>query len=170
MGIIPGGEGGPPVTTIRVFRSSGDLRFATLDGKQRGAVLGTRVANRRGVYPGVDWITLTTVGTELNAVTGTPIPREVRLEVTGVFDTGMYEYDNGYIYVSLPVAQRLADLGDAVTGLEVRTKNRWDAPRVAEQLATTLGSPYRTEEWQAQNNSAFAARQVEMLRMSSLLL
>ncbi len=170
MGIIPEGEGGPPVTTIRDFRSSGDFRFATLDGKQRGAVLGTRLANRLGVYPGVDSITLTTVGTELNAVTGTPIPREVRLEVTGVFDTGMYEYDNGYIYVSLPVAQRLADLGDAVTGLEVRTKNRWDAPRVAEQLATTLGYPYRTEDWQAQNNSLFSALKLEKLGMTFILL
>lgn len=170
MGIIPEGEGGPPVTTIRSFRSSGDFRFATLDGKQRGAVLGTRLANRLGVFPGVDSITLTTVGTEVNAVTGTQIPREVRLEVTGVFDTGMYEYDNGYIYVSLPVAQQLADLGGAVTGLEVRTKNRWDAPRVAEQLATTLGYPYRTEDWQAQNNSLFSALKLEKLGMTFILL
>ena len=42
-------------------------------------------------------------------------------EVTRLFETGMYEYDNSYIYMPLPVAQDFASLGDAVTGLEVQT-------------------------------------------------
>ena len=170
MGIIPEGEGGPPVTTIRAFRTAGDFRFQTTDGKQAGAVLGAKLANRLGVYPGTDSITLTTVGTAVNPVTGTPIPRELHLEVTGVFDTGMYEYDNGYIYVALPMAQQLADLGSDVTGLEVRTRDREVAPVVAEQLATLLGYPYRTEDWQAQNHALFQALRLEKLGMTFILL
>ena len=170
MGIIPEGEGGPPVTSIRAFRTSGDFRFETTDGKQRGAVIGARLANRLNVYPGVDSITLTTAGSEVSPVTGTPIPREIRLEVTGVFDTGMYEYDNGYIYVSLAVAQQLAGLGSDVTGLELRTRDRWEAPGIAQRLATTLGYPYRTEDWQAQNNSLFQALKLEKLGMTFILL
>ena len=135
MGILPEGESGPPVTSIRDHATAGDFRFATTDGQQRGAVLGSKLANRLGVYPGVDSITLTTVGSEVSPVTGTPIPREVRLEVTGVFDTGMYEYDNGYVYVSLPVAQELGGLGHDVTGLEIRTSDRWQAHSVADRLA-----------------------------------
>jgi lipoprotein-releasing system permease protein len=170
MGIVPEGEGGPPVTSIRSYRTSGDFRFQTLDGKQRGAVIGSRLANRLQVYPGADSITLTTVGSAISPVTGTPIPREVRLEVTGVFDTGMYEYDNGYIFVSLPVAQRLADLGNDVTGLEVRTKDRWAAPAVAESIAKKLGYPFRTDDWQAQNSSLFSALRLEKLGMTFILL
>ena len=170
MGIIPEGEGGPPVTTIRAFRTAGDFRFQTTDGKQAGAVLGAKLANRLGVYPGTDSITLTTVGTAINPVTGTPIPRELHLEVTGVFDTGMYEYDNGYIYVALPMAQKLADLGSDVTGLEVRTRDREVAPVVAEQLAMLLGYPYRTEDWQAQNHALFQALRLEKLGMTFILL
>jgi lipoprotein-releasing system permease protein len=170
MGIVPEGEGGPPVTSIRSYRTSGDFRFATEDGKQRGAVIGSRLANRLQVFPGADSITLTTVSSTVSPVTGTPIPREVRLEVTGVFDTGMYEYDNGYIYVSLPVAQELADLRNDVTGIEVRTKDRWIAPQVAEVLAKDLGYPYRTEDWQAQNNSLFSALKLEKLGMTFILL
>jgi lipoprotein-releasing system permease protein len=170
MGIIPEGEGGPPVTTIRSYRTSGDFRFHTLDGKQQGAVIGAKLANKLSVYPGADSITLTTVGAEVSPVTGTPVPREIRLEVTGVFDTGMYEYDNGYIFVSLPVAQRLADLGQDVTGLEVRTKDRFVAPGVAQSLAKKLGYPYRTEDWQAQNSSLFSALRLEKLGMTFILL
>lgn len=170
MGILPQGEGGPPVTTIREHATAGDFRFETTDGQRRGAVLGARLANRLGVYPGVDSITLTTVGSEVSPVTGTPVPREVRLEVTGIFDTGMYEYDNGYVYVSLPVAQELAGLGHDVTGLEIRTSDRWKAHDVADRLAKELGYPYRTEDWQAQNSSLFQALKLEKAGMTLILM
>jgi lipoprotein-releasing system permease protein len=170
MGILPEGEGGPPVTSIREHATAGDFRFATTDGQQRGAVLGSKLANRLGVYPGVDSITLTTVGSEVSPVTGTPIPREVRLEVTGIFDTGMYEYDNGYVYVSLPVAQELAGLHSDVTGLELRTSDRWKAHEVQERLANELGYPYRTEDWQQQNGSLFQALKLEKAGMSLILM
>ncbi len=170
MGILPQGVGGPPVTTIREHATAGNFRFETADGQRRGAVVGARLANRLGVYPGVDSITLTTVGSEISPVTGTPIPREVRLEVTGVFDTGMYEYDNGYVYVSLPVAQELAGLGHDVTGLEIRTSDRWKAHDVADRLAKELGYPYRTEDWQAQNSSLFQALKLEKAGMTLILM
>ena len=170
MGILPAGQGGPPVTTIRQHATAGDFRFETTDGERRGAVLGSRLASRLGVYPGVDSITLTTVGSEVSPVTGTPIPREVRLEVTGIFDTGMYEYDNGYVYVSLPVAQELAGLRNDVTGLEIRTSDRWRAHDVADRLAKTLGYPYRTEDWQAQNSSLFQALKLEKAGMTLILM
>lgn len=170
MGILPEGEGGPPVTSIRDHATAGDFRFETTDGERRGAVVGARLANRLGVYPGVDSITLTTVGSEVSPVTGTPIPREMRLEVTGIFDTGMYEYDNGYVYVSLPVAQELAGLHGSVTGLELRTSDRWVAHAVGEQLAKDLGYPYRTEDWQAQNGSLFQALKLEKAGMTLILM
>ena len=169
MGILPEGEGGPPVTTIRSHATGGDFRFATTDGQRRGAVVGSRLANRLGVYPGIDSITLTTVGSEVSPVTGTPIPREVHLEVTGIFDTGMYEYDNGYVFVSLAMAQELAGLKDDVTGLEVRTTSRWTAEGVGKSLQRTLGYPYRTEDWQSQNSSLFQALKLEKLGMTFIL-
>lgn len=170
MGILPEGQSGAPVTSIREHATAGDFRFATTDGRRRGAVLGARLANRLGVYPGIDSITLTTVGSEVSPVTGTPIPREVHLEVTGLFDTGMYEYDNGYVFVSLGVAQELAGLKGDVTGLELRTASRWEAPGIASRLARSLGYPYRTEDWQSQNSSLFQALKLEKLGMSLILM
>ncbi len=169
MGIVPEGQGGPPVTSIRSHATGGDFRFVTSDGQRRGAVLGARLASRLGVYAGIDSVTLTTIGSEVSPVTGTPIAREVRLEVTGVFDTGMYEYDNGYVFIALELAQDLAGLRTDVTGLEVRTTSRWTAPDVAARLARTLGYPYRTEDWQSQNNSLFQALKLEKLGMTFIL-
>jgi lipoprotein-releasing system permease protein len=169
IGMLPQGAG-KPVTTIRSYATAGDFRFASSDGKQRGAVLGERLANRLGVYPGVDSITLTTLGSDVSPVTGEPVPVEMRLEVTGVFNTGMYEYDNQYLAVSLPVAQELAGLHNDVTGLEVATKDRWIASEVSASIQKKLGYPYRTEDWQAQNNSLFQALRLEKLGMTLILM
>ena len=169
MGILPA-DRAKPVTTIRSFATAGDFSFRSSDGKRRGAVLGERLANRLSVYPGIDSITLTTVGADVSPVTGTLVPKEMKLEVTGVFNTGMYEYDNQYLFVSLDVAQELAGIHGDVTGLEVATKDRWIAAEVGASLAKRLGYPYRTEDWQAQNNSLFQALRLEKLGMSLILM
>jgi lipoprotein-releasing system permease protein len=169
MGTVPA-DSGKPVTTIGSYVTAGDFTFRTQDGKRRGAVLGERLSHRLSVYPGVDSITLTTIGSDVSPVTGTLVPKEMKLEVTGVFNSGMYEYDNQYLFVSLDVAQELAGLGADVTGLEVATTDRWAAPDVAKSLMTKLGYPYRTEDWQAQNNSLFQALRLEKLGMSLILM
>ena len=104
-------------------------------------MLGERLSHRLSVYPGIDSITLTTIGSDVSPVTGTPIPKEMKLEVTGVFNTGMYEYDNTYLFVSLDVAQELAGVQHDVTGLEVATKDRWIAADVGASLAKRSAIP-----------------------------
>ena len=98
------------------------------------------------------------------------MPTIRRYVVTGVFETGMYEYDSGYAYMELSAAQDLAGLGTRVTGIDVRTPDRWRASIVAEQLATLLGFPYRTIDWQEQNRSLFSALKLEKLAMFVILL
>jgi lipoprotein-releasing system permease protein len=68
------------------------------------------------------------------------MPKEMKLEVTGVFNTGMYEYDNQYLFVSLDVAQELAGIQEDVTGLEVATKDRWIAAEVGGAIGEEVGA------------------------------
>jgi lipoprotein-releasing system permease protein len=82
----------------------------------------------------------------------------------------MYEYDNAYVYLDLPAAQELAGLGDAVTGLEVRTPTRMEADAVAARLSNVLGFPYRVLTWREQNSSLFQALTLEKLAMRVILL
>jgi lipoprotein-releasing system permease protein len=72
--------------------------------------------------------------------------------------------------MALGAAQQLAQLGTAVTGLEVRTRTRADAPVIARLLADSLGFPYRTEDWQAQNSPLFKALKLEKFGMTFILL
>jgi lipoprotein-releasing system permease protein len=169
-GLPPDGPGVPQVTTIRQRATAGDFKFETLDGKHRGAVLGSKLADKLNVTPGIDSITLMSIDqNSIDSITGYPRAKTERLEVTGIFNTGMYEYDNSYVVVALDVAQQLAQLDTAVTGIEIRTPTRWDAPDVGQRLADTLG-PLRVLDWHQQNNQLFSALKLEKLGMSVILL
>ncbi len=168
-GILPDGPGVPEVTTIRTRATAGDFRFATADGKTRGVVLGKLLAGRLNAYPG-DTLTLVSASGATMSAVGGIVPRFQRYEITGLFETGMYEYDNGWIYMGLDAAKEFAGLGDAVTGIEVRTQDRWKAPEVAATLDESLGFPYRTVDWQEQNRSLFQALKLEKLGMTVILL
>jgi len=105
-------------------------------------------------------------GSRFNPSLGAFIPRYHRFEVTGLFDTGMYEYDNSYVAMDRRVAQRFADLDKAVTGLEVRLADPWQARAFGLRLETELGYPYRALDWQSQNASLFSALKLEKLAMA----
>ena len=170
VGLPPQSRDMPEVTDIRRRATIGDFRFASSDGTGRGIALGKLVAGRLNAFVG-DTVTLVCLGKgEINAVTGQPVPLTMRFEVTGVFDTGMYEYDNAYMYVALPIAQELGGLGDGVTGIEVKPRNSWDAKEVGDALAAKLQFPYRTVDWQEQNKSLFQALKLEKLGMGLILL
>jgi lipoprotein-releasing system permease protein len=172
MGIEPPGAVSQEVTTIRQYAIGGNFEFRTPDGTRRGVVLGRRIADRLGVRAGVDTVTIVPItGVRFNPSVGALVPPPPRRYlVTGVFETGMYEYDNSYVYMSLESAQDLTGLGQAVTGVEVKTSDRWTAPSVARAIEDTLGFPYRAEDWQKQNSSLFQALQLEKLGMSFILL
>ena len=170
MGIVPPTTVGQEVTSIRRTATGGDFTFMDSRGTRNGAVLGARLASRLNVVV-ADSVTLMSLGaTKISPVTGTLTPNIRKYEVTGIFETGMYEYDNAYAIVSLDAARDLAQLGESVTGLEVKTADRWQAPGVARLIADTLGFPYRTEDWQQQNSSLFQALRLEKLGMTVILL
>ena len=172
MGIVPSDSAHPgrDVTSIRSTATGGDFSFRDAHGARNGVVLGDRLARRLNVVV-ADSVTLMSLGsTKISPVTGTLIPNIRKYEVTGIFETGMYEYDNAYVIMSLSAAQDLAQMGVAVTGIEVKTTDRWEAPRVARMIADTLGFPFRTEDWQQQNSSLFQALRLEKLGMAVILL
>ncbi len=170
VGLLPAARGVPDVTTIRSHAVSGDFRFASTDGQQRGVVLGKLLASRFNKWPGDSINLLAAGGAKMNPVTGGLVPRIERFEVTGIVSTGMYEYDNSYAFVALDKAQNLAGLGDGVTGIEVKTTDRWQASSVAAGLVSALGWPYRTVDWEEQNHSLFQALKLEKLGMGVILL
>jgi len=104
-------------------------------------------------------------GTKFNPSLGAYVPKFHRYEVTGLFDTGMYEYDNT-TSPRPPRGAALRGLDTAVTGLEVRLADPEQAQPFGMALETRLGYPYRALDWQSQNASLFSALKLEKLAMA----
>ncbi len=170
FGIVAPERGTPDVTDIRSYIRAGDFRLVSPDSNA-AIVIGQKLAERLNVFPGEHVVLATVPGRlQLSGALGGFVPVIRRYTVTGVFETGMYEYDSGYAYLTLADAQDLAGLGPRVTGIDVKVPDRWRAPETAERLATMLGFPYRAMDWQEQNRSLFQALQLEKLAMAVILL
>ncbi|MDH5235444.1 MAG: ABC transporter permease [Gemmatimonadota bacterium] len=168
-GIPAGDSASEQVTTIRDHAAPGAFQFRASDGSRRGAVLGKRLAGRLGAIPGSRLTIVTAAGGASSPLFGGMMPRFYDFEVTGEFETGMYEYDDNYVFLELEAARELAGLDSAVTGIEVKTADRWIAPDVAAAIDSVLGYPYRTVDWQEQNSGIFRALKLEKLGMAVVL-
>ncbi|HUF26305.1 MAG TPA: ABC transporter permease [Gemmatimonadaceae bacterium] len=170
VGIEREGRGIADVTGIRQHADRGVFQFPSADGRGQGVVLGARLASRLRVGEGDTVRIISPAGSSLNAALGTVLPRLYTFEVSGTFDSGLFEYDQSYVYMPLERAQEFAALGSAVTGIEVRTSSREVAPEVAIGLYEVLGFPYRTIDWKEQNRTLFQALELQKQAMATILL
>jgi lipoprotein-releasing system permease protein len=159
----------PPMTTIHEQLRSGELSLGPTDSGRPGLLVGRRLASRMGLLPGA----LVTIIAGENIKTdplGNYIPVTREYEVSGIFTTGMYEYDSQHLYTTLPAAQDILDLpGDVVSGIAVNVKDAWHAARVGDTISARLGFPYYTQDWMALNQSLFSALKLEKLAMAVIL-
>jgi len=162
--------GSVAVTTLPQTIVQGDLRFATTsDAVDGGVLVGDRLADRLGVQVG-DVVTLIPPKPpRVNAALGLAVPRLFQYEVTGIFRTGMYQYDNQFVVMERKAAQHFAGLGDAISGIEIRVRDPDRAPEVGQRLEQRLGFPFRALDWQAQNAGLFSALQLEKLAMGLVI-
>jgi lipoprotein-releasing system permease protein len=89
--------------------------------------------------------------------------------VTGIFNTGYYDYDANVIATSLENAQDLYNLGDGIHGLMVMLNDPYQAPQIQGQLQQALGDSYRITTWMQENSAILSALIVEKNVMFYLL-
>lgn len=168
-GLEPG-EGTEVVTGVAEVMVQGSFAPRAPDSEvDAGVVVGTRLAGRLNVNPGDRLRMVSPASAQVSRVTGTVTPVWWIVEVTGIFETGMYIYDAEFVMMDRESAQRFAGLDSAVSTLAVRVADPWAAPVVAERIDSVLGYPYRTDTWQDQNASLFAALKLEKLAMGLVI-
>jgi lipoprotein-releasing system permease protein len=171
VGLPAATDASTDVTQIRRYARAGNFSFKATSDTLRAVVIGQQLAQRLNLWPGGTLVLATVPGRlQMSSALGGFVPQIRKFEVTGVFETGMYEYDASYVYMELSAAQDLAGLGASVTGIDVRTPDRLQAAPLARSLETVLGFPYRAVDWQEQNGSLFQALKLEKLAMGVILL
>jgi lipoprotein-releasing system permease protein len=131
-----------------------------------GIIIGKELAGRLGLLVGDKLNVMSPVGTM--GPLGI-IPKIRRFQVVGVFDSGMYEYDSTLAYVSLTAAQDFFNMGDVVSGVEVKVDDIFIADQVASEIERTLGPPYGARDWMKLNRNLFSALKLEKIMMFIIL-
>jgi len=133
-----------------------------------GLILGRSLANTLGVMIG-DQVTIM-----IPAASVTPagmIPRFKRFRVAGVFSAGNgFNFDTKLAFINIEDAQKLMQLGNAVTGLKMKVANIYEAPAISERLAEKLGENYEVGNWTQQFGEFFHAVKLEKTMMFLILL
>lgn len=123
-------------------------------------IVGKQLADDWRMSPG-DYVTLLSPQGRL-----TPYglsPRTRRFRVAGIFDSGFYDYDKNWCFITLASAQALAGTADVVNVLEFRVENPERAGEVARQAEQIAGNDFLAATWMEQNQALFRALRLEKL-------
>lgn len=165
---IPDDPEGMRIAGLMEHLIIGEPPFGPTESGNPGIVVGRGLAQRMGLYQGKVITAVSTRDATLSAAGLSAALR--RFEVTGIFQTGLYQYDDELAMAPLAEAQALFGLGEAVTGIEFDVSDPWEATEVSARLEEALGWPYRVEGWQELNRSLFSALRLEKLGMAVVLI
>lgn len=143
----------------------GKLVTKTESGKPP-ILLGKELANTLGVMEG-DQVSLVSPFGKMGPFGATA--KVKKFEVVGVFDYGMIEYDSSISYVDLKDAMDFFDMSGEASGVEIKVKNIYDAKGLSAELASVLGFPYYTRNWEEVNKSLFKALRLERIAIAIFL-
>jgi lipoprotein-releasing system permease protein len=139
---------------------AGKLDFAPDPDGIDAVLVGKQLAQEWKLTPG-DYVTLTSPQGRL-----TPfgmMPRSRRFRVAGVFDSGFYDYDENWCFLSLPAAQALSGVGDRVSVLEFRLDKPEQAGAIARKVEQAAGAGFAATTWMEENRALFRALRLEKL-------
>jgi len=123
-----------------------------------GILLGQDLALVLGVSVG-DAVTVITSNMTLSPLG--LLPKQKKFVVSGIFATGLYEFDSSTAIVALPVAQKFFGLEGRVTYLQVMIDDIFDAARLKERLKSVLPPLAYVTTWMELNKSLFSALKLE---------
>jgi lipoprotein-releasing system permease protein len=96
------------------------------------------------------------------------LPRVKSFKVVGIFEIGMYEFDNGLALIDLEDAQKLYRI-DGVTGVRLKLHDMFTAPAVSRALLSTLPTDAEVRDWTMSHANFFRAVQMEKRVMFIIL-
>lgn len=155
------------VTNLHKSMVEGNLKSLEEEvGKTPGVVIGKELAKNLGLYLGETVDVISPMG---NITPLGMMPKLNRFRITGIFNTGMFEYDSTLAYVSLREAQQFLGLGDVVTGLQLRVRDVYKTGELAQSINQELGAPYHARDWMQMNKNILFALKTEKSVMFIIL-
>jgi lipoprotein-releasing system permease protein len=148
---------------IQKDMKEGQFSFAKTiveDDSIPGILLGSGLAERLGVSIGSPILLYSINGSDLRKKVS---PKVAKFYVSGIFETGFYEYDAELAYISLASAQDLFKTGDVATTVHLKLADVYDADKIAPAIDSALGRKFDVVTWRVLNNKLFTWIAIEKL-------
>ncbi len=126
--------------------------------KDQNIAIGNKLAERLNLKIGSQ---ITLLAPKGKASPFGTIPRSRSYQVGVIFDVGMYEYNNGFIFMDLPSAQQFFRMPGQVNSIEVMAKNASLADSIKGDLIAAVGNNAGVYDWRQANSSFLTALEVE---------
>ena len=137
-----------------------------VETEKPGIILGKELALRLGVFVG-DTINVVSPVGPISAIGMVPKIRTFAL--VALFQSGMYEYDSSLAYIDLAEAQKFFNMGQTVSGIEIKVTDVFHAAETARSVEQSLGFAYGARDWMQMNRNLFSALKLEKTMMFLLL-
>ena len=165
-------KGIEPENEVQVSKLGEYMRKGALELGGGGIVIGSELADKLDAKVG-DYISLispSSIDFKKIGFPGTFKVEGKNYKVSGIFTSGMYDYDMNLAYVSIPEAQALAGItGNIVSGASVRIDNSDEVEGTKRTLRVLLGPPYDVRTWVDMNKNLLAALKLEKTVMFIIL-
>ena len=152
------------VSDVSRYMDAGGL--GALEAGAFRIVVGSSLAARLGLDLGSR---VTAIAPEPTASPAGVVPRHRRFEVAGIFKAGHGQYDSSFALMHLEDAGRLFRVRDGVSGLRLRLDDVFAAPRLAHEIAASLGGRYWVTDWTRYHAEFFRALRIEKTAMFIIL-
>jgi len=144
----------------------GEASVAPLtEGGLPGILVGYFLGESLGVLPGDTLLLLSPTG--MVSSLSQPVVR--RFIVRGIFELGIYEFDDAIAFIDLAVAQSIFRLGDQVTGLELRLDDVDRADEAKAWIGARLPQPLLAMTWNDMHKNLFSMMKLEKWMMFVML-
>jgi len=142
----------------RVSKLGEYIKSGSLDFGDNGIIIGSELANKMGVR----------LGDSLSLVSSACVKGKV-FKVSGIFTSGMYEYDVSLVYIDISKAQQLLGTKDMTTGIAIRLDNVFNVEAIKKELQEKVGHPYMVRTWIDSNKNLLEALKLEKTVMFLIL-
>jgi lipoprotein-releasing system permease protein len=142
-------------------------RLEDLEAGKYHIILGSALARELHAKVGAQVVLIAPEGTA--TPTGV-VPRMRRFLVTGIFKSGMYEFDRGLALIHISDAAKLYKLGDRVSGIRLALQDPLKAPTTVVKLARDLGGGFYVSDWTRNHVNFFRSIELTKSMMFVILL
>ncbi|MFW2331639.1 MAG: FtsX-like permease family protein [Nitrospinota bacterium] len=162
-------EGSIDDLDLKNSRSSIELNEFSeeVDVVRVGIALGEQLANKLLVTVGDNISLIMPNSGSVSIINSKPLTG--KFYVGAIFKSGLFEYDSSLAFISLESAQSILNIGDRVSGIEVRVDDIYNTDKISESIKSVIGYPFSVRDWKDLNKSLFLALQLEKVALGIIL-